>query len=264
MAQGSIAETAYHATFGSMYGDDDHHGCITVQVNKSTGVGNRTNETEAIFDTGATGTIIACRGVLSDIRNTQPIVFKGLSGDLEVTQKGMLKGIGRVYYDPRAIMSIISASECIRHGHEWEFQRDIARGHDAFLLHTTTGTYRFNHRDGLYIGDLTATEPRYGYNGTRPIAVTAPYPTTSIVYTAQLPTTTEMERLYTTREVKRSAIARRFQAALGFPPDAKMISATRSGTFLNSDVLPENILRATHMWGPCLPGLKERTTTRAA
>jgi Reverse transcriptase (RNA-dependent DNA polymerase) len=69
-----------------------------------------------------------------------------------------------------------------------------------------------------------------------------------------------MERLYTTREVKRSAIARRFQAALGFPPDAKMISATRSGTFLNSDVLPEDILRATHMWGPCLPGLKGRTT----
>jgi hypothetical protein len=97
--------------------------------------GRRTSATEAIFDTGATGTIIACRGVLSDIRDTQPMVFKGLSGDLEVTQKGMLKGIGRVYYDSRAIMSIISASECTRQGHEWEFQRDIVRGQDAFLLH---------------------------------------------------------------------------------------------------------------------------------
>jgi hypothetical protein len=132
MAQGSIAETAYHSTFGSMYGDGDvsqgrqgHHGCITVQVSNG---GRRTSATEAIFDTGATGTIIAWRGVLSDIRDTQPMVFKGLSGDLEVTQKGMLKGIGRVYYDSRAIMSIISASECTRQGHEWEFQRDIVRG----------------------------------------------------------------------------------------------------------------------------------------
>ena len=52
--------------------------------------------------------------MLSDIRDTQSMVFKGLSGDLEVTQKEMLKGVGRVYYDPRAIISIISASECIR------------------------------------------------------------------------------------------------------------------------------------------------------
>jgi hypothetical protein len=271
MAQGSMAEAPYHTTFGSMYGDDeetrqgrhDHHGCITIPVNKSTGARNRTGETEAIFDTGATGTIIACKGVLRDIGNTPPMVFKGLSGDLEVKQKGTLSGIGRVYYDPRAIMSIISASECIRQGHEWEFHRDTAGGRDAFLLHTSTGTYRFAHRDGLYIGDLTVKESRHGHNGhtgTHPTATIAQTLTTSIVYTAQLPTTTEMEKLYTTREVKRSAIARRFQAALGFPPDAKMIRATRSGTFLNSDILPEDTLRATHMWGPCISGLKGRTT----
>ena len=93
-------------------------------------------------------------------------------------------------------------------------------------------------RNGLYIGDLTAKEPRYGHTGTHPTAIIAQTPTISIVYTAQLPTTTEMEKLNTTREVKRSAIARRFQAALGFPPDTKMIRATRSGTFLNSDVRP--------------------------
>ena len=38
-----------------------------------------------------------------------------------------------------------------------------------------------------------------------------------------------------------------------------MIRALKAGTFLNSDVLPEDVERATHMWGPCIPSMKGRT-----
>ena len=79
------------------------------------------------------------------------------------------------------------------------------------------------------------------------------------IFTAYIRTTGELEALYSVREVKRSANARRFQAALGFPPDVKLIRALKSGTFLNSDVLPEDVARATHMWGPSIPAMKGRT-----
>ena len=79
------------------------------------------------------------------------------------------------------------------------------------------------------------------------------------MYTAYIPTTEELEALYSIREVKRSATARRFQAAPGFPPDTKMIRALKAGTFLNSDVLPEDVARATHMWGPSILAMEGRT-----
>lgn len=107
-------------------------------------------------------------------------VFKGLAGNLEVTQKGTLPGIGQVYYNARAITSIISASECIRRGHEWEFQKGQAGGADAFLLHTTTGSYRFALRDGLYVCDLTGKrEHRSGRKGTSPDTTVPTTPTTA-------------------------------------------------------------------------------------
>ena len=45
---------------------------------------NQHSTSEAIFDTGATGTIIICADVLSDIATCTPTVFKGLHGSLTV------------------------------------------------------------------------------------------------------------------------------------------------------------------------------------
>ena len=46
--------------------------------------------TEAIFDTGATGTIITCADVLHDIATCTPTIFKGLNGSLTVRKAGKL------------------------------------------------------------------------------------------------------------------------------------------------------------------------------
>ena len=74
-------------------------------------------------------------------------IFKGLVGDFEVRQMGMLSGIGRVYYNPHAGMSIISASECVMNGLSWTYKDD------AFHLQTPSKTYIFHLKSGLYIGD---------------------------------------------------------------------------------------------------------------
>ena len=91
-------------------------------------------------------------------------------------------------------------------------------------------------------------------------AATVRTPKISSLYTSKLTTTAENEAEFSKREVQRSMEARRFQASLGFPPDAKLISALNAGAFLNCDILPEDIKRATTIWGPNVAALKERTT----
>ena len=199
------------------------------------------NSTEAIFDSGATGTIIACESVLTDVATCTPTVFKGLHGSLRVTQAGQLGEIGIVHFDPRAELSIVSASDCLLQGHEWEFRRGNHVNQDAFLLHTQNHTYRFQHREGLYVTDLGSDpEPRYADAPFPRMAhahpTTVRTPRATALYTAKLQTTTENESQYTKREVSRSTKARRLQASLGFPPDTKLISALRAGAFLNCDV----------------------------
>ena len=103
-----------------------------------------------IFDTGTTGTIITCADVLSDIATCTPTVFKGLHGSLTVTKVGNLRDIGIVHFDPRAGLCIISASDCLLQGHNWEFRQGVMIDQDAFLLHTDQNAYKFQHRAGLY------------------------------------------------------------------------------------------------------------------
>ena len=223
------------------------------------------NSTEVIFDTGATGSIITCQDVLTDIVPCSPLIFKGLNGYLTVSKVGKLKDIGIVYFDPRGQTSIISASECLRQGHVWEFRYGIASHPDAFLLHAKSHTYKFESRGGLYVADLGVTpENRYrdALTPRSPSAHPTMGPNQEILAPTswKLPTTSLNESNYSKREIKRSIAARHLQASLGFPPDMKLISALRAGAFLNCDVLPADILRATAIWGSNIASLKGRTT----
>ena len=68
------------------------------------------SKTSAIFDTGATGSIISSGDVLTDIVASSPTQCNGLRGSMTVAKTGILVDIGSVHYDPRAGLSVISAS----------------------------------------------------------------------------------------------------------------------------------------------------------
>jgi hypothetical protein len=128
-----------------------------------------------------------------------------------------------------------------------------------FALHT----YTFRHRRGLYVADLaTAPDVRVtpGPSCQRHLAHPAIVPTPHRTMFHSLPTTTSNAADFTRREVQRSTLARRFQASLGFPPDDKFITALNAGTFLNCDILPADVRRATTIWGPSTAAMKGRTT----
>ena len=201
---------------------------------------------------------------MTDIATCSTTLFKGLHGSLTVTKAGRLGDIGLVYFDVRAAISIVSASDILQQGHTWEFKRGSNVNTDAFLVHTQKTTYRFQHRDGLYLCDLAREpEPRH-VNAIMPRIVSSRStivmtPKITILYTTKLATTDANEAGYSKREVSRSVYARRLQAILDFPPDIKLIAALKAGTFLNCTVLPEDVTRATAIWGPSVPALKGRT-----
>jgi hypothetical protein len=203
----------YYTTFGNMFDttDDVTRGCNTSVRGDGelTLTAQHHVSTEAIFDTGATGTIITNADILTNIQTCNPTVFKGIHGSMRVTQAGQLADIGLVHYDPRAGLSVISASDCLTQGHQWEFQRGITIDQDAFIVHTAAHSYRFSHRDGLYVTDFATTpEPRYkdapeiNSRSAHPAIVCTP--TASVIYSA-LRTTTSNEAEYSKREVQRSA-----------------------------------------------------------
>ena len=156
VAMATEEEAPYNSTFSKMYDtDEDPHSCAVTYITSSIRTGHHalTRPTEAKFDTGATGSVITNSAILSDVSFVTPTIFKGLVGDLEVRQMGTLGGIGRVYYNPHAGMSIISASECATNGLNWTY-RD-----DAFHQQTSSKTYIFHLKSGLYIRDITDYPP---------------------------------------------------------------------------------------------------------
>ena len=128
-------EESFYTTFGQLFDKEDEisNRCMasvsTVDSNhavKNTSITtvsvNQSDSTEAIFDTGATGTIITNANLLCNIQSCTPTTFKGIHGSMRVTKAGQLSDIGVVHYDPRAGLSVISASDILRQGHSWEFK----------------------------------------------------------------------------------------------------------------------------------------------
>ena len=230
-------EAPFHTTFGKMYDtDEDGHSCAITIIHTSvrTGHNELTRPTEAIFDTGATGSIITNRDLLSDLVFIQSTTFRGLTGHTRRHREGLLQPICRHVHN-------FGVRMCQQRTFLGVQGRRLPPTHPHQDQHTPT--YK---RSGSYIGDITDYQPIV-------------HKAFACIYTAYIPTTSKLEDLYSVREVKRSATARRFQAALGFPSDVKLIRALKSGTFLNSDIQPEVVARATHMWGPSISAMKGRT-----
>jgi Zinc knuckle len=91
---------SFYTTFGQLFDkeDDVTRGCMTsiITADSSENAGesrmltamtvNQSASTEAIFDTGATGTIITNASLLSNIQSCTPTNFKGIHGSMRVTR----------------------------------------------------------------------------------------------------------------------------------------------------------------------------------
>ena len=158
-----------------------------------------------------------------------PVTFDGLSGSINITQKGSLGSICDAYYHKDIIANILLVSAITSQGH---ILADNTA--DSFSISHPGGSSIFTRRDnGLYVCN-------FGY----------PHVFVSTV--------SEMESQYTRREIIEARTAR----DLASPPDTKMIRALNEGTIKNTTATAEHVRRATSIHRPALVSIKGRTTRK--
>jgi hypothetical protein len=71
-------------------------------------------------------------------------------------------------------------------------------------------------------------------------------------------------RKYTKRELKMAELARDYQRKLGYASSGQLVKLISQGKIHNINITPQDVARATDIWGPDLGSLKGKTTTHKA
>ena len=86
--------------------------------------------TDVILDTGAKCSIVHNQNLLTNLKSCNPVTFDGLSGSINITQKGSLGSICEAYYHKDIIANILSVSAIRSEGHTLEYENES----DSFFL----------------------------------------------------------------------------------------------------------------------------------
>ena len=201
----------------------------------------RFKDEEIILDTGANGSILSNPAPLDHIRTAERVTFDGISGVLSTDKVGELSGICQVHLHPEAIANILSFPQLREVGHSITYHEGANPEDDSFTLDHGSGQLRFTKASrGLYVHDTKAAQR------------------------CLVTTVADNESRHSKREVAQAREARQLQERMANPPDAKLIKALTTGTIQNATVTPDDVARATAIYGPSIEAIKGRTTTRPA
>ena len=104
--------------------------------------------TDVILDTGTECSIVHNSKLLSNMFICNPVTFDGLSGSVNVTQKGSLGSICNAYYHRDIIANILSVWAITSQGHILAYDNTA----DSFSISHPGGLSIFTRRDnGLYV-----------------------------------------------------------------------------------------------------------------
>ena len=85
---------------------------------------------------------------LTNLTSCNPVIFDGLSGSINITQKGSLGSKCEAYYHKDIIANILSVSAIRNEGHTLEYENES----DSFSLSCSYGQFVFTRRDnGHYV-----------------------------------------------------------------------------------------------------------------
>ena len=106
------------------------------------------NKSDVILGTGANCSIVHNRNLFTNLASCNPVIFDGLSGSINITQKSLLGSICEAYYHKDIIANILSCSAIRNEGHTLEYENES----DSFSLSCSYGQFVFTRRDnGHYV-----------------------------------------------------------------------------------------------------------------
>ena len=88
---------------------------------------------------------------LTNLTSCNPVIFDGLSGSINITQKGSLGSKCEAYYHKDIIANILSVSAIRNEGHTLEYENES----DSFSVSYSCGQSIFTRRDnGLHVSNF--------------------------------------------------------------------------------------------------------------
>jgi hypothetical protein len=190
--------------------------------------------------------------MLQNIRKSHnPIRIKGIDGNaIDVEEIGDLLGYGTVYYHPQ-----VTANVLLFHNMAKRFKSVMYdnRQQDAFVVtqdDNTTFTF-IPSKEGLYFYDY-----QHSINRTTTTTVTEEQ-NAMVVNTVE-----ELQRNYTTRELKQVEAARRLYIMMGRPSRDDFFKMITNGRILNNPITTEDYKRAEAIYGTDLGVIKGKTTKK--
>ena len=179
------------------------------------------------FDTCSTIHLFGTKELLCDIKqNVDGIKVAGVDKHgkpFTPRFTGIFKPVGRVYYDPRVKLNILSGAQLAKDYEVWKHPDD-----DEYHVQCGEHKFTFAPMDDLYVCDLKGSH--------HPLVL--------------VNTTKDLEARYTKREVEQAREAMSLMRKLDCPSAGELKSALNKGLILNCPVIAADIDRAIEIYGP--------------
>ncbi len=203
-----------------------------------------------LLDSQSTISVFNNASMLTNIRKSDH-TLRALTnrGHQDSDMIGDFHNLGAVWYNPHSIANILSLADV----------RKVCRvtldtsEEPSICVHRIDGSImKFTeHGSGLYVYDSAARK----------------HPTTTServnAYT-MISTVAAQELFFSKRQVTAADTARELYRKLGQPGEAEFYSILTKNLIRNCPVTPDDVRRATHIYGPDVATLKGKTTRKAA
>ncbi len=170
---------------------------------------------------------------IENLRNCPPLIIKGVGGNFVVSMVGSFGPLNRIYYHPEFPVNILAFG-------------DIERVADVEYIQNEGFIVRFRGIDGEFFFAKDSDN-----------TFSCDFPMSNVLST----TVAEKEKMYSKAEVERARGVRELKRNLGGASDKELNEFIANGVALNCPFTPEDVRRASIIYGPDIACLKGKMTS---
>ena len=212
---------------------------MTSTVNFNKGVNY--SDTDILLDTGSTTSVFNNKKMLLNVRRSKKTLRAYSNGGCQESNlEGDFPGMFKVWYNPESMLNILSFKDVRKH---FRVTMDTSV-ENVIKVHLKCGNViKFEEVDsGLYLLQKSN-------NNSKKVSA---YSFLTLVKSNK--------SLFTSREVKRAEIAKKFRKGLWYPGYKRYFNLLETNYFIDCPLTVDDAKRALHIYGPDIESLKGKMT----
>ena len=200
---------------------------------------------DVLLDSQSNTNAFKTKDLLTNIRKVSDFSLSGMAeGSLTTNRVGKVKGIdfGDVYLFPDAAVNVLSHDKVADMGYQIRYEQEQRR----FVVNVPGyGDLLFERRlDGLHVCDFSVL-----------LDIDRPRKSKITLFN----TVADREKLFKSRDIKRSQRARRLMRCMGYTPPVVVGQMLNGGAIVNCDSTSTDIVTAGKIYGKSVPELRGKT-----